>query len=66
MIPEKNKKSAAVPMIAALVLLLAVVLLENVSLLLPQGSVPSVLLPTSQLFSVLKKGAVYSLAHLTH
>ena len=62
MIPEKNKKSAAVPMIAALVLLLAVVLLENVSLLLPQGSVPSVLLPTSQLFSVLKKGAVYSLA----
>ena len=62
MIPEKNKKSAAVPTIAALVLLLAVVLLENVSLLLPQGSVPSVLLPTSQLFSVLKKGAVYSLA----
>ena len=62
MIREKNKKSAAVPMIAALVLLLAVVLLENVSLLLPQGSVPSVLLPTSQLFSVQKKGAVYSLA----
>ena len=29
MIPEKNKKSAAVPMIAALVLLLAVVLLER-------------------------------------
>ena len=36
-----------------------VILLENLSALLP--SVPRVLMPTSQLFTVLKKGAVYSL-----
>ncbi len=39
--------------------LVLVVLLENLSSLLP--SVPAVLQPTSQLFTVLKKGAVYSL-----
>ena len=49
---RKSKKGAA----AVLVL---VVLLENLSSLLP--SVPAVLQPTSQLFTVLKKGAVYSL-----
>ena len=37
----------------------ACVVLENLNLWLP--SVPSILLPTSQLFMVLKKGAVYSL-----
>jgi len=62
MMRKQSKKGAAAPMIAAVLLLALVVLLENVSLLLPQGSVPNVLLPTSQLFSVLKKGAVYSLA----
>lgn len=40
-------------------MLLLVVLLENISLILPK--VPKILLPTSQLFTVLKKGAVYSL-----
>ena len=62
MTQQKNKKGAVLALLGCLLLLAAVVLLENVSLLLPQGSVPSVLLPTSQLFSVLKKGAVYSLA----
>lgn len=60
MIEQKSRKGAYVSLIAAAVLLALVVLLENLSLILP--SVPSVLLPTSQLFSVLKKGAVYSLA----
>ena len=62
MIEQKSKKGTYVSLIAAVVLLALVVLLENLSLILPQNSVPSVLLPTSQLFSVLKKGAVYSLA----
>lgn len=39
--------------------LLLVILLENLSLILP--TVPRVFLPTSQLFTVLKKAAVYSL-----
>ena len=60
MIQQKSKKGTYISLVAAVVLLALVVLLENLSLILP--SVPSVLLPTSQLFSVLKKGAVYSLA----
>lgn len=39
--------------------LLVIILLENLSLILP--SVPRLFLPTSQLFTVLKKAAVYSL-----
>ena len=39
--------------------LLLVTLLENMSLIFPK--VPAILLPTSQLFTVLKRGAVYSL-----
>ena len=42
----------------AAVLLILVILLENLSAI---ANVPNVLLPTSQLFVVLKKGAVYSL-----
>ena len=57
--PEKNQKGAYIAFACAAGLLLLVVLLENLSLILP--SVPKVLLPTSQLFTVLKKGAVYSL-----
>lgn len=60
MIQQKSKKGTYISLVAAVVLLALVVLLENLSLILP--SVPTVLLPTSQLFSVLKKGAVYSLA----
>lgn len=62
MIEQKSKKGAYLSLAAVIVLLAVIILLENASLILPQGSVPSVLLPTSQLFSVLKKGAVYSLA----
>ena len=60
MIQQKKSKKGAVLAFGAAVLVLAlVVLLENLTLLLP--SVPKVLMPTSQLFTVLKKGAVYSL-----
>ena len=54
---QKGRRGGADLRIA--VLLVLVVLLENLSSLLP--SVPAVLQPTSQLFTVLKKGAVYSL-----
>jgi branched-chain amino acid transport system permease protein len=37
------------------------VLIENLQNFIPRSSIPKVLLPTSQLFTVLKKGAVYSL-----
>ncbi len=56
---EKSKKGAFVALVCAAVLLILVILLENLSAILP--NVPNVLLPTSQLFVVLKKGAVYSL-----
>ena len=62
MIEQKSKKGAYLFAAACILLLAAVVLLENVSVFLPREKVPSVLLPTSQLFVVLKKGAVYSLA----
>lgn len=55
----KKTKSSFKALIAIGVFLMLIVLLENVSLMIP--NVPSVLLPTSQLFTVLKKGAVYSL-----
>ena len=56
---QKSKKGAVLAFGAAVLVLALVVLLENLSLILP--SVPKVLMPTSQLFTVLKKGAVYSL-----
>lgn len=62
MIQQKSKKGAVSALIACLVLLAVIVLLENVSVLLPAERVPNILKPTSQLFAVLKKGAVYSLA----
>ena len=62
MIEQKNKKGAIAAVIACAALLALIVVLENVSVFLPADSVPNVLKPTSQLFSVLKKGAVYSLA----
>lgn len=40
-------------------LLIFVILLENITALIP--GMPAIFLPTSQLFTVLKKGAVYSL-----
>ncbi len=56
---QTSKKSSAIALLCTLGVLLLVVLLENMSLIFPK--VPAILLPTSQLFTVLKKGAVYSL-----
>lgn len=58
---KKSKKGVFIALVCVAALLGAVVLLENMSLLLPAGSVPKVLQPTSMLFTVLKKGAVYAL-----
>jgi len=58
---NRKSKGALAGLVFAAVLLGLVVLLENMSLLLPAGAVPKVLQPTSMLFTVLKKGAVYSL-----
>ena len=56
---KTNRKGAAGAVLGILALLLGVVLLENLSALIP--GLPGVLQPTSQLFTVLKKGAVYAL-----
>ncbi len=58
---KNSKKGALAGLIFAAVLLGLVVLLENASFLFPAGSAPKLLMPTSMLFTVLKKGAVYSL-----
>ncbi len=55
---KTNKKSLVYALAAILCLLLAVSLLENLNLWI---TVPKWLKPTSMLFTVLKKGAVYSL-----
>ena len=55
-----KKKSVSWGALAGIVVFLAfIILLENITALIPNA--PRVLLPTSQLFTVLKKGAVYSL-----
>lgn len=58
---QKNEKKAGTlrTMLAIMVLLLLVIVLENISAWIP--GMPAVFSPTSQLFTVLKKGAVYSL-----
>ncbi len=53
-------KSALFSLIGVAAFLILLILLENLSLFLP--SVPKILKPTSQLFVVLKKTAVYALA----
>ena len=58
---RKSKKGALAGLILAAVLLALAVLLENLSGMLGADAVPDFLAPTSQLFVVLKKGAVYSL-----
>ena len=56
----KNNKKQYYPIIISIAaLLLFVVLLENISAMIP--GLPSVFQPTSPLFTVLKKAAVYSL-----
>ena len=56
---QTNKKSSMIALLCVAGVLLLVTLLENMSLIFPK--VPAILLPPSQLFTVLKKGAVYSL-----
>ena len=55
----KQKKKSFSAVIGISVLLLFVILLENISALIP--GLPQVFQPTSPLFTVLKKAAVYSL-----
>ena len=56
---KQSKKGSLTALLCIAGLLLLVILLENLNLLLP--NTPAILLPTSQLFTVLKKAAVYSL-----
>ena len=58
---QKNEKKAGTlrAIFAVAILLLLVIVLENISAWIP--GMPAILSPTSQLFTVLKKGAVYSL-----
>ena len=61
MLQEKTSRKTLYHAMAGItVLLVLVILLENISAYIP--GLPSVFQPTSQLFTVLKKGAVYSLA----
>ncbi len=57
---KTSKRSTWIALVCTVVILALVILLENLSAWIP--GTPAVLLPTSQLFTVLKKGAVYSLA----
>ncbi len=56
---KTNHQGSFAAVIAIAVLLGLIVLLENLSDLIP--GLPAIFAPTSQLFTVLKKGAVYSL-----
>ena len=56
---KKDHRSSYIALLCCVAVLALVILLENLNLILPK--VPAVLLPTSQLFTVLKKAAVYSL-----
>ena len=56
---ERSKKGSFAALVCIAGLLLLILLLENLNLLLP--GTPAILAPTSQLFTVLKKAAVYSL-----
>ncbi|MGN0978084.1 MAG: branched-chain amino acid ABC transporter permease [Faecousia sp.] len=61
MLQEKTSRKTLYHALAGITgLLLLVIVLENISAYIP--GLPSVFQPTSQLFTVLKKGAVYSLA----
>ena len=59
MLKNESKRAGRKALLGIVILLALIVVLENLNLWLP--SVPSILLPTSQLFVVLKKAAVYSL-----
>ena len=57
---KKSLRSTLIALTCILVFLTGIVLLENLSLFM--ANVPKILKPTSQLFTVLKKTAVYALA----
>ena len=59
MLKNESKRAGRKAFLGIVILLAGIVVLANLNLWLP--SVPSILLPTSQLFVVLKKAAVYSL-----
>ena len=59
MMNNESNRAGRKAFLGIVILLAGIVVLENLNLWLP--SVPSILLPTSQLFVVLKKAAVYSL-----
>ena len=56
---QKSRRAGIRAFLFCFILLILILVLENLNLFLPH--VPKVLLPTSQLFTVLKKAAVYSL-----
>lgn len=56
---DNRNKTLLKAIVGIVIFLSLIILLENISAMLPK--VPRVLMPTSQLFTVLKKGAVYSL-----
>ena len=58
---KKNIKGTLISIALILVVMAAVAVLENLNLWIPASSLPKWLKPTSMLFTVLKKGAVYSL-----
>ena len=58
---KKNVKGTLISIVGIILLLGIVVILENLNLWIPAASLPKWLKPTSMLFTVLKKGAVYSL-----
>lgn len=58
---KKSKKGLFISFFFILLLLGAVTALENLNLWIPAANLPKILKPTSLLFTVLKKGAVYSL-----
>ena len=56
---KTSKKGSFATLCAVTVVLILIIVLENLSDYIP--GLPPVFYPTSQLFTVLKKGAVYSL-----
>ena len=55
---KKNNKALWITLGGVLVLMIVVSVLENLNLWIPASRLPKELIPTSQLFTVQKKGAV--------
>lgn len=58
---KKSRISTIVSLLCVLAFMALIVVLENLNLWIPATNLPKWLKPTSMLFTVLKKGAVYSL-----